>query len=210
MLNYTLTQSHSEILPLKESIHNLSDHNALKWIRNLACSTGRMARWRLRLSLPLWLQCSTQGGMEIQAADALLRLDTERADKTPLEDDIAELVVSFVHHRDPSMRNKTAVRPANIAKVKPATSLVVRAESFNRSMLVRTSKCYTYSNGRSSNFERVPWRTQCRGQTPSCCTDGCTSRLLLLVWLWRHAHKDSTNQQQRSKFVSVTSCATIL
>lgn len=98
-----------------------SDHDAPRWIMNFADSTGHWARWRPRLS-ELQFDVVRGAGLENQAADALLQLETEGKDKTLLEDDALEVMVSLVQHRDPTTPKRTAVMLKNIVNVKAAGS----------------------------------------------------------------------------------------
>ena len=69
-----------------------TDHDALRWILNMADATGKLARWRLRLA-EYEFDVVHRAGVKHQAADALSRLPTDGEDKAPLDDEIPVLVI---------------------------------------------------------------------------------------------------------------------
>ena len=66
-----------------------TDHSPLKWLLNLKDSTGRLARWRLRLS-PFDYDVVHKAGLKHQAPDALSRLTTTGMDDSPIDDEIPD------------------------------------------------------------------------------------------------------------------------
>lgn len=74
-----------------------SDHNALEWILNITKLTGKLARWRLRLS-GLESEIVQRGRINRQAADAISQVELNWTHKILLDDDILELVLSLVQH----------------------------------------------------------------------------------------------------------------
>lgn len=69
-----------------------TDHSALRWILNLADASGRLMRWRLRLS-DFDYEVKHRAGVKHQAADTLSRLRTDGADTSLLDDAIPTLLV---------------------------------------------------------------------------------------------------------------------
>lgn len=78
-----------------------TDHDSIKWILSLSysSSSGRIARWRLRLS-----KCDFDvvhhAGIKHQPADALSRLPISGADTTTLEDDLLLLEIETLGNTD--------------------------------------------------------------------------------------------------------------
>ena len=70
-----------------------TDHDPLKWLLNLSDPTGRLGRWRLRLS-EFNFTVEYCPGRKHQMAYGMSRLRTEEGDTSPLDDDIPCLVVS--------------------------------------------------------------------------------------------------------------------
>ena len=69
-----------------------TDHNALRWLMNIDDPTGRLIRWRLRLS-EFDYTIAYRPGRVHQVSDALSRIPTEGVDTQPLDDDIPCLLV---------------------------------------------------------------------------------------------------------------------
>lgn len=77
-----------------------TDHDCLKWIRNLADATGRLARLRLHL-FEFEFDAVHRAEIEHQAADALSSMPTDGADITLMEVDILIVVIDVTsHHND--------------------------------------------------------------------------------------------------------------
>lgn len=75
-------------LYLKETrISVRTEHNKLNRILSLTDSTGRLARWLLRLS-KFEFDVIHRAGVKPQTADALSRLPTAEEDRTVLDDDL--------------------------------------------------------------------------------------------------------------------------
>jgi len=69
-----------------------TDHNALRWLMNINDPTGRLVRWRLRLSEFDYTIVYRPGRVH-QVPDALSRVPTNGGDTAPLDDAIPCLVV---------------------------------------------------------------------------------------------------------------------
>lgn len=69
-----------------------TDHDALRWILNMADATGKLARWRLRLS-KYEFDVVHRAGIKHQSADALSRLTTSGNDDTTLDDGIPVMIL---------------------------------------------------------------------------------------------------------------------
>lgn len=80
--------------PYLECVHFTvrTDHSALRWILSLTESTGRLARWRLRL-LQYDFDITHRAGIKHQAPDALSRLPTTASDESPVLNDLPLLCV---------------------------------------------------------------------------------------------------------------------
>lgn len=70
-----------------------TDHDALRWILKLTDSTGKLERWKLRLS-EFAFDVVHSAGIRHQAAEASSRLKTSGIDTTPIEDGIAVLCIT--------------------------------------------------------------------------------------------------------------------
>lgn len=77
-----------------------TDHDAHKWVLNVPDWTGRLVRWRLRLS-KFDFEVVYRAGVKNQDVEASQRLETDGTDERLLEDDIPELVLSLVQQIDP-------------------------------------------------------------------------------------------------------------
>lgn len=77
-----------------------TDHDGLNWILKLAMLTGRLPRWRLRLS-EFDFGIVSREGIQKWTEDALSLLETEGTDETLLKNDISKLVVSLVEQLEP-------------------------------------------------------------------------------------------------------------
>lgn len=76
-----------------------TDHNSLRLILNVADATGRSSRWLLSQSeFDFDVKHCTH--VKHQAVDAQLRLRTDGADNTPLEDDLPVLVIASGEEMD--------------------------------------------------------------------------------------------------------------
>lgn len=68
-------------------------HDELEWIINLTDSTGKLARWRLRL--PEFEFYTVHFAVnKHQSIDALLRLESIGTDHLPIDDDIPVLYIT--------------------------------------------------------------------------------------------------------------------
>ena len=69
-----------------------TDHDPLKWLLNITDPTGRLGRWRLRLS-EFDFTVQYRPGRKHNLADGMSRILTEGGDRSKLDDDIPCLVV---------------------------------------------------------------------------------------------------------------------
>ncbi|CDF38306.1 unnamed protein product [Chondrus crispus] len=69
-----------------------TDHEAVRWVLNLADSSGRLARWRLRLAEYNY-EVQYRPGVKHQLADGVSRLRTDGGDTTPVDDEVSCFVV---------------------------------------------------------------------------------------------------------------------
>ena len=74
-----------------------TDHDSLRWLLNIADVSGRLARWRLRLS-EFDFEVVHRPGVKHQAADALSRMQTNGEDASRMDDEIPCFLAE--HHRD--------------------------------------------------------------------------------------------------------------
>ena len=83
--------------PYVEGTHFVvrTDHQALKWILDLKESTGRLARWRLRL-MEFDFEVVHKPGAFHKAPDALSRLPTTEVDNTEVDDEVPTYCVPDV------------------------------------------------------------------------------------------------------------------
>lgn len=77
-----------------------TDHDARRWIRNLADLIWWMVRWKVRIS-EFGFEVVHKAGIKNKVADELSQLEIDGAGKTLLNDDIPELLMSLVRHNDP-------------------------------------------------------------------------------------------------------------
>ena len=64
-----------------------SDHHSLKWLMNIDDASGRLSRWRLRLSeFDFEVRCVK--GVKNSLADAMSRLPTSGGTTVPIDDEI--------------------------------------------------------------------------------------------------------------------------
>lgn len=70
-----------------------TDHNAFEWLLNLTDWTGKLVRWRLRLS-EFQFNVSHHAGTKHQAPDALLWLKTTGTDQMSIDDDTPVLCIT--------------------------------------------------------------------------------------------------------------------
>ena len=82
--------------PYLERTHFIvhTDHEALRWLLNLndGDTTGRLARWRLRLS-KYDFEVQYKKGTKNSVADALSRVPTEEGTTAPIDEEIPYLVI---------------------------------------------------------------------------------------------------------------------
>ena len=64
-----------------------TDHDALRWLLTLSDTSGRLMRWRLRLS-EFYFEIQYRSGRVHQVPDALLRLTRPGSDPKPVDDEI--------------------------------------------------------------------------------------------------------------------------
>ena len=71
------------------SVFNLrTDPEALRWVLNLADSSGRLARWRLRLA-DYDYEVKYRPGVKYQLANGVSRLCTDGGDTDPGDDEVS-------------------------------------------------------------------------------------------------------------------------
>lgn len=70
----------------------LTDHSSLLWILNMADATGKLERWRLRLS-EMQFDVYHGYGIKNQAVDSLSRLQTTNMESIKIEDDIPVFLI---------------------------------------------------------------------------------------------------------------------
>ena len=102
--NYTTTEKEClavvwSILTLRPYLYgsafNLrTDHEALRWVLNLADSSGRLARWRLRLA-EYDYEVQYRPGVKHQLADGVSRLRTDGGDTAPVDDEVPCFAVQY-------------------------------------------------------------------------------------------------------------------
>ena len=102
--NYTTTEKQClavvwRILTLRPYLYgsafNLrTDHEALRWVRNLADSSSRLARWCLR-SAEYDFEVQYRPGVKHQLADGVSRLRTDRGDTAPVDDEVPCFAVQY-------------------------------------------------------------------------------------------------------------------
>ena len=102
--NYTTTEKEClavvwSILTLRpylygSAINLRTDHEALRWVLNLADSSGRLARWRLRLA-EYDYELKYRPGIKHQLADGVSRLRTDGGDTEPVDDEVSCFVVQY-------------------------------------------------------------------------------------------------------------------
>ena len=95
--NYTTTEKECladvwGILKLRPYLYgsavNLrADHEALRWVLNLADSSGRLARWRLRLA-EYDYEVQYRPGVKHQLADGVSRLRTDGGDTELVDEEV--------------------------------------------------------------------------------------------------------------------------
>lgn len=71
------------------------DYNTWKWILHLVNATGKLARWRLRLS-EFEFDVVQRTSIRDQAADTLLRLETGGTDTIRIFFDLLEMMETLV------------------------------------------------------------------------------------------------------------------
>lgn len=64
-----------------------NDYSALRWILNVADATGKLVRWALQLP-KFQFDVVHRFGVKHQAGDALLRLETDGLEGSPVDDGI--------------------------------------------------------------------------------------------------------------------------
>ena len=102
--NYTTTEKEClaevwSILTLRPYLYggafNLrTDHEALRWVLNLANSSGRLVRWRLRLE-EYDYEVEYRPGVKHQLADGVSRLRTDGGDTAPVDDEVPCFAVQY-------------------------------------------------------------------------------------------------------------------
>ena len=70
------------------------DHEALRWVLNLADSSGRLARWRLRLA-EYDYELQYRPGFKHQLADSVSRLRTDGGDPAPVDGEVPCFAVQY-------------------------------------------------------------------------------------------------------------------
>ena len=112
--NYTTTEKEClavvwSILTLRPYLYgntfNLrTDHEALRWVLNLADSSGRLARWRLRLA-EYDYEVQYRPGVKHQLADGVSRLRVKDALSEPVDDEVPCFAVQWQEEgENPSRR----------------------------------------------------------------------------------------------------------
>ncbi|CDF38169.1 unnamed protein product [Chondrus crispus] len=102
--NYTTTEKEClavvwSILTLRPYLYGntfdlRTDHEALRWVLNLADSSGRLARWRLRLA-EYDYEVKYRPGIKHQLADGVSRLRVDGATSEPVDDEVPCFAVQW-------------------------------------------------------------------------------------------------------------------
>lgn len=166
--------------------------DALEWILDLADSIGRLARYTLRLS-KFSFEDVHKAGIKNLAVDAFSKLGNRwnRQEITRWRYSWASAVFRPAH--GPPTTTRLTICPTDILYVGTVTSQSVGRKVYQEKTSQLQGQSNLYTHGRTSYFGNVPQRTSWRQWMSSHHPDSQKSRVILLLWLWRHSYKYSTN-----------------
>ena len=139
------------------AFNQCTDHEALRWVLNLADSFGRLRPLRLRLAEYNY-EVQYRPGVKHQVADGVSRLRTDGGDTEPVDDEVPCFVVQYEDGSEPLL-DKVHWDPPQDRKTQPWSS--IRCEILRRGMRPPGVQHYfttVYcppSNGRTERFNHT-------------------------------------------------------
>ena len=112
MLLRRIGSNHVKTLYRRRNVYGTNDHDALRWPMTLTDSSGRLMRWRLRLS-ELDFTIQYRPGIVHQVPDALSRIISPLGnDDRPVDDEVP----TYGDHENVLVTTRTRARAANVMK----------------------------------------------------------------------------------------------